>query len=140
MFGKQERINLALMRLEGIMSDLIGFTQKPSVKVRLLQRADKTHYWEVSVRSKKYPRLLSKGIWEWARNDQAHEVGILAGAMAEQLAAKYKDTRMDPDSCYHDARRIYKAIRARNNQLYGMGDELPRSADKVIASRVARNR
>ena len=70
------------------------------VEVRLKQRADKTMYYEVLVSSqvRTNPQLKNKGILEFERGAEERtrqKLGMLAGALAEDLCEKYGDT-LDP--------------------------------------------
>jgi len=108
---------------------------KQDVEVRLIKRIqDGSLYWEVFVRSHKVPRLKWKGIVEWVRTDQAKQIGVLAAALAEGLAEKYSDSKLDPDKVYRTAANLYAAVRVKGIELYGEGDELPRSADSRLAT------
>jgi len=108
---------------------------KENVEVRLCKRRqDGSLYWEVFVRSYKIPRLKWKGIVEWVSTDQTKQIGILAAALAEGLAEKYSDSKLDPDSVYRTAANLYATIRVKGIELYGEGDELPRSADSRLAT------
>lgn len=109
--------------------------ERPSVEIRIMRRPNKTLYFEVLVRSNIKPMLKNKGILEFERGiNQRGTVGILAGALAEQLCERYGDT-LDPSTVAATAERAYARLMAENPAVFGIGDELPRAAD----ARLGRN-
>jgi len=112
--------------------------QQPGIDLRLMQRQDKTLYFELRVRSRVNPRLKLLGIQEFESGNQAQKIGILAGAMAEELCEGHQDT-LEPSAAARAAMEAYKELMAENPHIR-MGYEEPREADKHIhAARVARN-
>ena len=97
------------------------------VEVCLMQRTDKSLYYEVYVASAVKPGLLNKGIMEFERGNQSQKVGALAGALAEMFCEKYSDT-IDPSSCAKNGIDAYEELMAENPHIM-LGDELPRAAD-----------
>jgi hypothetical protein len=111
------------------------------VEVRLMQRQDRSLYYEVLVRSRVRPDLKAKGIHEFGQDVESTEgqkLGLLAGALAEHLCLQYSDT-LEPSNCARAAINAHRELMAENPHVR-MGDELPRDADKSIAATVARKR
>lgn len=106
-----------------------------TVRIRLCRRPDGTYYWQISVRSIVRPNLLRNGIVE-ANNSNPQLVGILAGALAEELCERYAD-KLDPSSVARAAISLFKEMEARNPQARP-GYELPTHAN-AGAIRVARD-
>lgn len=100
------------------------------IELSLKQRPDKTVYYEVKVRSEVKPYLKCVGIVEHKEGDNnIHRVGLLAGALAEQLCEKYDDT-LDPGNVYLTCVEFYRQMMS--NPQVQPGNELPRDADKYI--------
>ena len=113
------------------------------VEVRLMQRTDRTLYFEVLVNSnvRSVPQLKAKGIHEHGQDETSTEgqkLGLLAGALAEGLCERYGDT-LDPGACARAAIDAHRELMNENPHVR-MGDELPRDADSAIAATVARKR
>ena len=101
-----------------------------TVEVRAMRRKDNSVYLEIFVRSKVRPNLSKKGIVEHGVCTQAKEcqgVGVLAGAMAEELCDQHSDT-LEPSAVAQAAMDCYEELVAENPILLP-GDELPRDAD-----------
>ena len=113
------------------------------VEVRLMQRTDKSLYFEVLVSSnvRNMPQLKAKGIHEFgqdASSTEGQKLGLLAGALAEGLCERYGDT-LEPSNCARAAIEAHSDL-MRENPHVRMGDELSRDADAAIAATVARKR
>ena len=113
------------------------------VEVRLMQRNDKSFYFEVLVSSnvRNMPQLKAKGIHEFGldtASTEAQKLGLLAGALAEGLCERYGDT-LEPSACARAAVELHHDLMDENPHIR-MGDELPRDADAAIAATVARKR
>ena len=107
------------------------------VEVRLMRRVgDSTYYLEVLVQSRVKPHLKLKGIRELPTTAQA--VGLLGGALAEELCERYRDT-LEPSDVALAAGQAYMELMADTPQA-AWGDEAPREADKYIAARLAGKR
>lgn len=105
------------------------------VEVRLMRRVtDRNYYLEVLVQSRVKPHLKLKGIQEMPTTPQ--KVGILAGALAEELCHRYSDT-LEPSDVARAAAAAHMELMADTPQA-AWGDEAPREADKYIAARLAR--
>jgi len=101
-----------------------------TVEVKAMRRRDKSIYLEIFVRSEIRPNLLKKGIVEHGVTSQAKEcqgVGILAGAMAEELCNQFNDT-LEPSAVAQGAMDCYTELVA-ENPILTPGEELPRDAD-----------
>ena len=107
-------------------------TKPGEVQVCLMQRADKTLYYEVYVASSVKRGLLNKGIMEFERGNQSQKIAALAGALAEIFCEKYSDT-IDPSECARNGFDAYSELMAENPHIM-MGDELPRAADVNTSS------
>lgn len=101
-------------------------SERETVRINARQRADRSIYWEVMVRSRLMPRLLKVGIIEFEKRDQANKIMVLAGALAEELCEQYKDT-LDPGSVARTARDCYRELLP-ENMILQPGFELPRDA------------
>lgn len=96
-----------------------------------MRQADGSIYLEVWVRSAVRPVLSKMGILEHGEHTQLRErqlVGALAGAMAEELCAQYRDT-LEPSAVARAAMEVYDEMVAEQPVLQ-RGDELPRYADR----------
>jgi hypothetical protein len=78
------------------------------------------------------PGVMRRGILEWERSNQAQQVGILAGAIAEELCEHYSDT-IDPSDCARAAMAAYTKVMAMDKVQFQLGDEAPRAADAGVA-------
>lgn len=113
------------------------------VEIRLNQRpSDHTLYYEVLVSSQVrcVPQLKNKGILEFMKEPRERtrqKVGLLAGALAEDLCDRYSDT-LDPGSCAKAAMDCLDELMSENPHV-GWGDEAPRDADRAIAATVAKH-
>ena len=85
-------------------------------EIRLMQRLDKSYYFELKVRSEKQPKVKSLGILE-ADDADTVKVGALAAAMAEELCEKYSDT-LDPAFVARQAARAYVELGAENPTVH----------------------
>ena len=113
------------------------FHDKP-VEVRLMKRMPcpkgvNPYYFEVFVRSSVRRFHKMKGIWEHERRDQTQEIGILAGHLAEEMAERYGESKLDPSDCARAAMQAYVEI-MREHPHVNAGVELPRYADHVIGT------
>lgn len=108
------------------------------VRINLMQRTDKTLYYEVKVRSEIKPMVSKVGITEHSVGvrGNARRVVLLAAAMAEQLCEEYGDT-LDPADVAREAAELMHQYSVENPHIF-FGDEAPRAADKAIAARVLR--
>lgn len=110
------------------------------VKLTLHRRPNKTQYYKVRVYSKVKPNSAFEGIEEWEPEDQAQRIGVLAGALAEELCVRFQDT-IDPSDCAHAGVRAYRRLRAQIEKATNRdveravqpGTELPRDADAHLA-------
>lgn len=86
-----------------------------NVEVRYMQRPDKTKFYQVLVRSSVNPTLKKIGEFEQAnaRSEKktAQLIGVLAGAMAEELCEQYDDT-IDPSNAARAAVEAYTEMMA----------------------------
>lgn len=101
------------------------------VEIKAKMRNSGSIYMEVWVRSSVRPELLAMGIIEHGEHTKLKErqlVGALAGAIAENLCAKYRDT-LEPSAVARAAISAYDEVVAENPVLQ-RGDELPRYADR----------
>lgn len=91
---------------------------KPAVELKLMVRADRTQYIEVWVRSAARPEIRQGIIIERDSRTRA-QLPFVAGAIAENLCAKYGDNR---DSCEiaHAAEKAFTELDLENPFL---GDE-----------------
>lgn len=95
---------------------------RPTVELKLMQRPDRTQYFEVWVRSAARPRLQRATIVE--RNFQAEaRIEVAAGAIAEELCEKYNDT-LDPSEVARAARQAFLELN-RENPRPQLGNEAP---------------
>lgn len=109
------------------------------ITLELFQREDNTLYWEVGVRSEVKPTVIKIGMLEFGNSNEQQKLGILAGAVAEQLCEEYQDT-VEPSAVAHTAMEVYQELMAENPHIR-TGTEVSRDADKHIAAgRVARHR
>ena len=109
------------------------------VEVRLMQRGNRSMYYEVLVSSavKCDPQLKLKGIVEFTNGREGQKVGWLAGAMAETLCERYSDA-LDPSECASAGAKAHAELMTENPHV-SMGDELPREADGLIRTGLARH-
>lgn len=119
------------------LRDAPHFNDLP-VEVRLMQRiglpkANK-YYFEVLVRSSVRRFHKMKGIIEHEPTNQSEKIGYLAGYLAEEMADRYEENRLDPSDCARAAIEAYLELMAENPQV-GIGDEIPRDADTSILAR-----
>lgn len=91
---------------------------KPMVEVKLMERADKTQYFEIWVRS----GIHRKGTIVERDFQERMKVGIQAGALAEDVAESFNDSDIDPSECSHRAIEAYLEINL-NNPRPMFGDE-----------------
>lgn len=95
---------------------------RPTVELKLMQRADKSQYFEVWVRSEVKPGLRQGTIVD--RNFQAEtRIEIAAGAIAEQLCEQYHDT-LDPGEVARAARKAFLELEHENPRPQ-LGNEAP---------------
>lgn len=97
---------------------------KPTVEIKLMQRTDKTQYFEVWVRSESKPRIRHGTIVERDFRAEA-KIEIVAGAMAEGLCEKYDDT-LDPGEVAKNARQAFIELNHENPKPI-LGGEAPLS-------------
>ena len=103
-------------------------TSKPTVQLSLFQRPNNSLYWEVRVRCTLRPVARLGFLEQYKATEQT--VGVLAGALAEELCERYHDT-LDPSECDRIAREAYREIIA-DLPKPKPGDELPRDADRAV--------
>lgn len=100
------------------------------VEIQLTKRIqDGSLYLSVFVRSERRPSLQLMGILEHEKTDQGQKVGMLAGALSEELCERYADT-IDPSIAAREAIGAYRRLMDRARLV--LGDELPRDADQFI--------
>lgn len=106
------------------------------VEIKVMQRANKTLYFEVSVTSEAFPRSSFVGIMEQGKEDnEAQAIGILAGAMTEELCERLSDSVTDPGRMALAAVECYRELVAENPHIF-LGNELPRDADGRLTAGV----
>lgn len=109
------------------------------VEVQLMQRLDKTLYFQVFVSSEIRPGLMSTSTLEFENSSQAQHIGILVGSLAEYLCEKYSDT-IEPSACAREGIQIYQELIAENPHVM-LGDEPFNASIKCNATgRLASNR
>ena len=101
------------------------------IQLRLMQRDDKTLYFEMKVRSEVKPTVKVMGILE-AADAKPQTIAALGGALAETLCEKYADT-LDPSTVATAAVVTYRELISENPHIF-LGHEAPRAADKEIAA------
>lgn len=113
------------------------------VELRLMQRPnDKSLYYEVLVASEVMAArgLKLKGIQEFEKEPAEitrQRLGLLAGALAEELCARYSDT-LEPSACAKAIMESHRELMAEHPHV-NWGDEAPRAADRSISTGVARH-
>lgn len=95
---------------------------KPTVELKLMQRTDKTQYFEVWIRSCIKPRLRRGSIVERDFNAEV-KIEILAGAIAEEMCESFDDT-LDPGEVARLARTAFLELNNENPRPL-LGDEAP---------------
>lgn len=92
--------------------------QKPMVELHLMQRQDKTQYFEVWIRSGIHRKgsIIERDFQERMR------IEVLAGAIAEDMAESFNDSDMDPSECARRAVEAYLEI-SLDNPRPVLGDE-----------------
>lgn len=109
------------------------------VEVRMMKRVDDgTYYLEVLVSSQTRvrPQLKNKGIVE-LKDANEQVVGVLAGALAEQLCDRYNDT-VEPSQAAKDAMEAYRELMA-ENPVVRLGDDEAREYDRAISAGLAKH-
>ena len=99
--------------------------EKPGVEVYLMQRHDRTQYFEVWVRSENLHngvRIRNGSIVERQFGDEV-KIEITAGAIAEGIAEKYSDP-IDPGEAARAARQAFLELNSLNPRPV-LGDEEP---------------
>lgn len=103
-----------------------------NVEIRLMQRRNKSLYFEVRVRSEVKPRVKKVGIFEKMEDGkrEAQKIAILAGAMAEELCEQYNDT-LDPSNVAKAAVEAYREVLLEQKEFLA-GYEAPHEMKKKI--------
>lgn len=102
------------------------------VEIKVMQRTDRTLYYEIEVRSVTKPQSLFQGILEVGKNtNEEKAVMILAGAMAEEIAARLGDNQIDPGKIASTAGICYRELHQENPHILA-GNEMPRYADSRV--------
>lgn len=98
--------------------------QRPEVEIEYMKRIDgkNTYYFEVWVRSVKHPERIFGTIVDRC-HDERHNVGIAAGALAEEIAERFDEDR-DPDKTARVAMGAYDRLN-QLNPIPRWGDEKP---------------
>lgn len=106
----------------------------PLVELRLYRRKNGSRYYIVAVRSEKNPVLKKLGMLEHGMySNERGALGILAGALAEQLCAEYADT-LNPSDAARAAERAYVRLMNAQRIKIDPGEEPPRDADRALAT------
>lgn len=91
---------------------------KPMVELKLMQRPDRTQYFEVWVRS----GIHRKGSIVERDFQERMRIELLAGAIAEDVAESFLDSDIDPSECARRAVEAYLEINLDNPRPV-LGDE-----------------
>lgn len=95
---------------------------KPTVELKLMQRTDKTQYFEVWVRSEIKPSLRRGTVVE--RDFRAEtKIEICAGAIAEEMCEAFDDT-LDPGEVARQAKLAFLELNNENPRPV-LGSEAP---------------
>lgn len=95
------------------------------VETRLMKRiqAKGSYYFEVLVSSTRKPGFKLKTIVEFEKGvDQSQQIGLTAGALAEEMCERYGDG-IDPSIAALEAIDTYEAVMS--SAHFQLGDELP---------------
>lgn len=102
-----------------------------TVEINVMQRSDKSMYFEVNVRGVLKPNSIMQGILEQGKHTkECLAIMVLAAALAEELIASVGDTMLDPDMVAQTAEQCYRELMAENPHIK-LGTELPRYADST---------
>ena len=99
-----------------------------------MQRKNKSVYFDIYVRSEVRPTVLKKSLMEHGEHTQQKErqlLGVLAGAMAEELCAQYGDT-LEPSAVARGMMELYDDMVAQY-PILTLGDEQPRDTGSGMA-------
>lgn len=92
-----------------------------NVEVRYLQRPNRTRFFQVLVRSHVKPHLKKIGELEdtthGSEKKLAQKIGVLAGAMAEQLCEEYKDD-VEPSNVARAAMEAFREMMADQKAMF----------------------
>jgi hypothetical protein len=100
------------------------------VDVTLCRNPQTKHfYFNVKVNSVLKPQSAFRGTLDLQPGeDQQGKIGILAGAMAEELAARLNDDQIEPSACAKAAEDCYREVMRmpQSRVAVQVGEELPR--------------